>query len=307
MADRKKTQQQEEQTEQPAQQPLFFEDIVAQAGEQQEEEEELERETFAMALRHACGAEWLSLAERLETEPEQTIDAINWWIHLSARGNPPRPLLGEGCFAIEEELLACQLDDPLLVFENTMALIRLYEEAGNYPEALRGFYELKEMTDQHGDEPYFQICLQEMEAFCWNHQYNNEGIEVCEALAMYHCERYEKEYGFALMQKAMYLGRRDGFMGGLEEFRRLEAEMPEHDWVFLNLARYFSDYDHKAEAVEQYRLLIGQRDEINEEVLSCAFTEAHALLKELGRAEEAEAIADLARDLLGEEKYNSED
>ena len=252
-----------------------------------------------MALRHAQEAKWVSLAERLETEPEKTMDAINWWIHLSTRGNPPRPLLGEGCFATEEELLACQPDDPSLAFENTIALIRLYEEAGNYPEALKGFHELEEMIEQWGAEDHLEVCLQQMEGFCWNHRYDNEGIRVCDVVAAYHREREEKEYGFALMQKAAYLGRRDGITAGLEVFRCLQTELPGHDWVPLNLARYFGDHGHKAEAVEQYRVLIGRRDEVDEEVLTCAFTEVQPFLKELGRAEEARAIADLARDLLG--------
>jgi tetratricopeptide (TPR) repeat protein len=298
MADKKKIPGQEKDG-QTDQRPLFFADVVAYAEEQQEQEEELERETFALALQHAHKAKWLSLAERLKTEPEKTLDAINWWLHLCTRGNPPRPLSGEGCFASEEELLACEPDSPLLAFENTMALIRLYEEAGNYPEALKGFGELKEMIDQYGAENHLEVCLQEMETFCWHHQYNNEGIKACDELAAHHRERDEKEYGFALMQKAAYLGRRDGFRAGLEVFRCLQTELPEHDWVPLNLARYFSDHGHKAEAVEQYRLLIGQREQINEEVLACAFTEVQPFLRELGRAEEADAIADLARELLG--------
>jgi len=82
---------------------------------------------------------------------------------------------------------------------------------------------------------------------------------------------------------------------------------PDHHWVPLNLARYLSDHNHKTEAVEQYRLLIGQRDQVDEEVVACALTEVQTLLEELGREDEAQAIADLARGLLGREKYGSRD
>ncbi len=262
--------------------PIFFEDLVAYAERWQEEEEEredLERETFTLALQHAHDSRWIPLAERLQPEPQKSTDAVSWWIYLCTRGDPPRPILGEGNFASGEDLLSLPPEDPLLALENTLALARLYEEAQNYPEALKGLYELKALAQRLGNEGHLRFCLEVLESFCWNHHLNDEGLRVCEELAAYWREKDSKEYGFVLMQKAAYLGRKEGFEAGLHFLRSLEKEIPDHDWLPLNLARYLQDHGRRAEAVEAYRALMQRREELDPEVVSCACAELEELLE----------------------------
>ena len=283
---------------------VFFEDLVAHAQrwrQAQDEDVDVEATTFSLALERARGSAWVPLAERLEQEPQRSDDHVNWWLYLCTRGDPPRPLLGDGGFAGEAELLACAPDDPLVTFENILALARLYEQARNTSGAWTGLCELKAMIARAGDERQIAVCLREMESFCWNHALDREGVKVCEERALVLQDTDRTEYGFALIQKAFFLGRSEGAGRGLDFFESLRRDLSDHDWLPLNLARYMTEHGQVAEAADEYRELIGRREEADDEAVMCAFAEVQPLLKALGRADEARALAEMARDLFGDE------
>ena len=163
-----------------------------------------------------------------------------------------------------------------------------------------GLCELKDVVARAGDEGQLAVCLREMESFCWNHHLDREGVKVCEERALVLQDTDRTEYGFALIQKAFFLGRSEGAGRGLDFFESLRPELSDHDWLSLNLARYMTEHGQVAEAAEEYRALIGRREEADEEVIRCAFAEAQPLLKALGRADEARALGEMARDLFGD-------